>query len=64
MCTKETDCAEYMLFALFDTEKGASLRKDKGDEVPFTSVFPGTSVEEAQRKLWDHSVEETKSKPE
>lgn len=51
-------CAEHMLYALLDTKKGLSRRNEKGDDVGDLK-FP--KVEGAQQKLWDHSVEVTKS---
>lgn len=51
-------CAEYMLYALLDAKKGLSRRNDKGDDVGKVK-FP--EVEGAQQKLWEHSIEATKS---
>lgn len=57
--TPERDCAEYMLFALLETKKGPSLRTRKGDSTPLT-LFPG-KIEDAQRRVWEHSMTVTKS---
>ncbi|TFK44029.1 hypothetical protein BDQ12DRAFT_1162, partial [Crucibulum laeve] len=56
--TPVKDCAEYMLFALFDGEKGMFRRSPTGDNIGM-SKFP--SVEGAQSKLWEHTVDLVKT---
>ena len=63
MTTSPATCAEYMLFALIDADKGMYRRNSKGDEIAMKS-FPtpdGDEVkkEEAQKALWEHSLEVT-----
>ena len=63
MTTSPATCAEYMLFALIDADKGMYRRNSKGDEIVMKG-FPtpdGDAVkkEEAQKALWEHSLEVT-----
>ena len=51
------DCAEYMLYALFDGEKGVFRRGSKGEDIGKTRYF---GSDEARAKLWEHSVDATK----
>lgn len=51
------ECAEYMLHALLEGEKGSHRRGAKGE---LLEEGPGYfSTEEARQKLWDHTVEVT-----
>ncbi|KAJ3504646.1 hypothetical protein NLJ89_g7828 [Agrocybe chaxingu] len=59
--TTPQDCAEYVLHALLDADKGMYRRNSPGDDVGMTK-FPqadGVEKEEAQRRLWEHSLEVT-----
>jgi hypothetical protein len=47
-------CAEYMLYALINSEKGFSRRTDKGDDAG-KNIYASV---EARVKLWDHTVQE------
>ncbi|KAK0239424.1 hypothetical protein EDD85DRAFT_902926 [Armillaria nabsnona] len=47
------ESAEYMLFALFDREKGFFHRSPKGDDLGMKG-YPFT--EEEKKAVWDHSV--------
>ena len=51
------ECAEFMLYALFDGENGVYRRGSKGEDIGKTRYF---GSEEARKKLWDHTVEATK----
>jgi hypothetical protein len=46
-----------MLWAMFDGEKGAFRRDEKGDDIGKARYF---GSEEARKKLWDHTVEAVK----
>jgi hypothetical protein len=48
-----------MLFALLDGKKGAFRRDENGDDIGKKSYY---GSEQARNKLWDHTVEVTKSK--
>ncbi|PPQ70296.1 hypothetical protein CVT26_014581 [Gymnopilus dilepis] len=50
------ECAQYMVFALLDAEKGVYRRSKKGDDIGM-KAFP--KAKDAQRLLWEHSLEET-----
>ncbi|KAF9481075.1 NAD(P)-binding protein [Pholiota conissans] len=54
--TKQEVCAEYMLYTLLSAEKGMYRRNSSADDIGMKS-FPGTK--EAQKILWEHTVEET-----
>jgi len=63
MTTSPETCAEHMLFALIDADHGMYRRNEKGDEIGMKG-FPtpnGDEVKkkEAQKALWDHSLEAT-----
>jgi NAD(P)-dependent dehydrogenase (short-subunit alcohol dehydrogenase family) len=45
-------CAEYMLWALFNGEKGAFRRNEKGDDIGKENSF---GSEEDRKKLWEHT---------
>jgi hypothetical protein len=49
-----SDCAEYMLHALIEGEKGAYRRGSKGEDMGRTRYY-GTP--EQRRLLWEHTVE-------
>jgi len=51
-------CAEYMWWGLLNGEKGAFRRDDKGEDMGWKKAYFGS--EEAQEKLWEHTVEEVK----
>jgi hypothetical protein len=51
-------CAEHMLYALLDSKTELSRRNENGDDIGMMK-FP--MEEGAKKKLWDHSVEATKS---
>ncbi|TFK39195.1 hypothetical protein BDQ12DRAFT_629747 [Crucibulum laeve] len=53
LATPVKDCAESMLFALFNGEKGMFRRNQTGDDIGMSN-FP--SAEDAQFKLWEHTV--------
>src|SRR3989442_8716884 len=46
-------CAEHMLWALFDGEKGVFRRGPKGDDIGKTKYF---GTEEERKGLWEHTV--------
>jgi hypothetical protein len=50
-------CAEHMLYALLDANKGMNRRDKSGDEVG-RAAFPELS-EEALKMFWEHSLRET-----
>jgi len=54
----QDDCAEWMLYALLDGKKGAFRRDEKGDDIGKKSLY---TSEEARKKLWEHTLEVTKS---
>jgi len=63
MLTTPETCAEHMIFALIDADHGMYRRNEKGDEI-WMKAFPtpeGDEVkeEEAQKALWEHSLEAT-----
>ncbi|KAF9449429.1 NAD(P)-binding protein [Macrolepiota fuliginosa MF-IS2] len=58
MAVKPEICAEYMVYAILDSKQGLSRRNEKGDDIGDQN-FP--SAEGAQKKLWEHTVEATKS---
>jgi NAD(P)-dependent dehydrogenase (short-subunit alcohol dehydrogenase family) len=51
------ECAEYMLHALLEGEKGPYRRDANGELLGKESGY--FSTEEARQKLWDHTVEAT-----
>lgn len=54
--TRPEDCAEYMLFALLNAEKGMNRRNANGDDIG-TKGFPKAA--DGQERVWDHSVQLT-----
>jgi hypothetical protein len=52
------ECAELMWFALLNGEKGAFRRDKRGDDIGGKMCF---GSEEDWRKVWDHTVEVTRS---
>jgi len=52
--------AEYMWWGLLDGGKGAFRRDGKGEDMGWEKKYFGT--EEAEEKLWEHTVEEVKVK--
>jgi hypothetical protein len=52
-----------MLFALLDADKGMYRRNDKGDEIGMkgfpTPVGDEEKKDQAQKALWDHSLQAT-----
>ncbi|KAI0699878.1 NAD(P)-binding protein [Cerioporus squamosus] len=55
LSTAPEDCAEYMLYALFQTERGFSRRNQKGDDI---GNFRHFGSDEARERVWEHSKEE------
>ncbi|KIK03607.1 hypothetical protein K443DRAFT_676611 [Laccaria amethystina LaAM-08-1] len=53
---KPQDCAEYMLFALLNAEKGVNRRNPKGDGIGSWG-FP--QAVDGQKRVWDHSAQLT-----
>lgn len=51
------DCSEYMLHALIEGDRGFFRRGSKAEDLGKTRYF---STEEGQKKLWEHTVTETK----
>ncbi|TFK90027.1 NAD(P)-binding protein [Polyporus arcularius HHB13444] len=49
------DCAEYVLYALFQTERGFSRRNQRGDDIGDLKHY-GTDDE--RERVWEHSKEE------
>ena len=49
------DCAEYMLYSLFQTEKGFSRRNENGDDIGNSKHY-GSDAE--RERVWEHSKEE------
>ncbi|KAI0692007.1 hypothetical protein C8T65DRAFT_699628 [Cerioporus squamosus] len=49
------DCAEYMLYALFQTERGFSRRNQKGDDIGDLKHY---GSDEERERVWEHSKEE------
>ncbi|KAJ3504203.1 hypothetical protein NLJ89_g8057 [Agrocybe chaxingu] len=55
------DCAEYVVYALLVGEKGMHRRDSHADDIGLKK-FPaadGMTAEELQKRLWDHTVQET-----
>lgn len=52
----QDECAEWMLFALFDGKKGVFRRGSKGDDIGKKSYY---GSDEDRTKLWEHTVEVT-----
>lgn len=52
-----------MIFALLDADKGMYRRNDKGDEIGMkgfpTPVDDEEKKDQAQKALWDHSLQAT-----
>ncbi|TFK81993.1 NAD(P)-binding protein [Polyporus arcularius HHB13444] len=53
--TTPEDCAEYMLYGLFQTEKGFSRRNQTGDDI---GDYRHYGSEEERERVWEHSKEE------
>ncbi len=49
------DCAEYMLYALFQTERGFSRRNQRGDDIGDLKHY---GTDEERERVWEHSKEE------
>ena len=56
----EEVCADYMTYALLNAEPGFSRFDNHGDDIGRKN-YDGT--EEQRKKLWEHTVEETRSEP-
>jgi hypothetical protein len=61
--TSPETCAGYILFALIDANNGMYRRNTKGDEIGMKG-FPTldrdeVKKEDAQKALWEHSLEAT-----
>ncbi|KAF8960627.1 hypothetical protein BDZ97DRAFT_1905834 [Flammula alnicola] len=54
--TKQEVCAEYMLYALLNAEKGMYRRNSKADNIGMKD-FP--DAKDAQKLLWEHTLEAT-----
>ncbi|KIM41370.1 hypothetical protein M413DRAFT_18928 [Hebeloma cylindrosporum] len=56
-------CAEHMIFALLDADKGMYRRNEKGDDIAMkgfpTPAGDEAKKEQAQKALWDHSLQVT-----
>ncbi|KAF8905129.1 hypothetical protein CPB84DRAFT_1706121 [Gymnopilus junonius] len=50
------ECAQWLLFALFDGEGGLNRRSNKGDDIGMKN-FPKTK--DAQKAVWEHSMQAT-----
>jgi NAD(P)-dependent dehydrogenase (short-subunit alcohol dehydrogenase family) len=50
-------CAEHMLYALFEGEKGAFRRGDKGEDI---GRYNYHGSEDARNKVWEHTIETVK----
>ena len=50
-------CAEYMIWALLNGEKGAFRRNDKGDDIGTKNYY---GSDEARAKVWEHTEQEIK----
>ncbi|EGO04070.1 hypothetical protein SERLA73DRAFT_175808 [Serpula lacrymans var. lacrymans S7.3] len=50
------DCAEYMLHALFEGNKGAFRRGSRGELITTENAWAN---EETRKKVWEHSIEVT-----
>lgn len=55
--TQET-CAEYMLYALIQAEKGMYRRNENGDDIGLKGFL---DEKDAQKLFWEHSLEATNS---
>ncbi|RPD57604.1 NAD-P-binding protein [Lentinus tigrinus ALCF2SS1-7] len=49
------DCAEYVLYGLFQTEKGFSRRNENGDDIGNSKHY---GSDEDRERVWEHSKEE------
>ncbi|KAJ2922947.1 hypothetical protein H1R20_g14150, partial [Candolleomyces eurysporus] len=58
--TTPKNCAEYMIYAFLDADKGMYRRGQKGDDIGLRS-FPA-ATEEQKKAFWEHSVEAVKGK--
>ncbi|KAI0744181.1 hypothetical protein C8Q80DRAFT_1107060 [Daedaleopsis nitida] len=56
--TSPQDCAEYMLYGLLQSDKGAWRRNTRGDDIG-TYRYHGS--EEARKLVWEHSKEEVEN---
>ncbi|RPD57585.1 NAD(P)-binding protein [Lentinus tigrinus ALCF2SS1-7] len=50
------ECAEYTLYALFQSEKGACRRSSSGDDIGKSPLYEADDI---RRRVWDHTKEET-----
>ena len=55
MATSPEDCAENMVYALFQSEKGLCRRDHHGEDIGRTSWY---GTEEQGERLWEHTKEE------
>ena len=55
LATPAEECAEYMLYSLFQTKKGFSRRDERGDDIGRKRWY-GTTDE--RDRVWDHSRSE------
>ncbi|RPD57614.1 hypothetical protein L226DRAFT_568406 [Lentinus tigrinus ALCF2SS1-7] len=55
LSTAPKDCAEYMLYGLFQTEKGFSRRNAKGDDIGNSNHY---GSDEEREIVWEHTKEE------
>ena len=53
--TSPEDCSEYMLYALFDGEKGVFRRGSRGEDLGKTKYYPSRNADEARKKVWAHT---------
>ena len=56
--TTPEDCAEYMLYGLFQSDKGACRRSTRGDDIGKYRYY---GSEEARKRVWEHSKEEVEN---
>ncbi|TFK61960.1 hypothetical protein BDN72DRAFT_413381 [Pluteus cervinus] len=57
------DCAESMLYALFNAEKGFNRRNRKGESNLEDKSGKEEVEAEIRKKVWDHSIETTSVRP-
>lgn len=58
--TTPKDCAEYMIYAFLNADKGMYRRGSKGDDIGLHNFVAAT--EEQKTAFWEHSVEAVKGK--
>ncbi|KAL1754905.1 hypothetical protein FB107DRAFT_214716 [Schizophyllum commune] len=56
----EEECADWMTYALLNAKPGFGRYNNHGDDIGRLN-YDGT--EEQRKKLWEHTIEETKSQP-